>query len=249
MTVLLFAILAVELVVVALDRVGDVGERERTTPRYDPPVWSGQSVPGACTGGFYARRDRTILLTIAAHCGEPGRVLEDGAGPIGVIGPRATLADCPPGRFCAPSDIMTLELAPARIPWGHLHTIDMGAGGYRMLTAGTRPLRCEEIRVGARVEIDGRERYRSGRVIERGRYEFETDTIFPCIALADIPVRIGDSGGPVLVDGAPAGVTSRSIEGLLGFTPLAEGLESLGLTLCTTPNCDLSPAAAVQPRL
>jgi hypothetical protein len=42
----------------------------------------------------------------------------------------------------------------------------------------------------------------------------------------------------VLVNGQPAGVISRSIGGRLGFTPLAEGLDNLGLTLCTTPDCD-----------
>jgi hypothetical protein len=36
-------------------------------------------------------------------------------------------------------------------------------------------------------------------------------------------------------------VTSRSFGGYLGFTPLAEGLEQLGLELCTTPDCDLVP--------
>ena len=47
--------------------------------------------------------------------------------------------------------------------------------------------------------------------------------------------------------GAPAGILSRAIGDRLGFTPLAEGLENLGLTLCTTPDCDLSPETAVQP--
>jgi hypothetical protein len=54
-----------------------------------------------------------------------------------------------------------------------------------------------------------------------------------------IGVAVGDSGGAVLVRGIPAGVTSRSFGGLLGFTPLAEGLDRLGLELCTTPNCGL----------
>ena len=55
---------------------------------------------------------------------------------------------------------------------------------------------------------------------------------------ASITVNAGDSGGAVLVRGLPAGVASRSFGGALGFTPLAEGLEQLGLELCTTPNCD-----------
>jgi hypothetical protein len=51
----------------------------------------------------------------------------------------------------------------------------------------------------------------------------------------------GDSGGVVLVRGIPAGVTSRSFGGDLGFTPLAEGLAALGLDLCTAPDCSLVP--------
>jgi hypothetical protein len=58
---------------------------------------------------------------------------------------------------------------------------------------------------------------------------------------ARIPVGVGDSGGAVLVRGIPAGVTSRSFGGWLGFTPLAEGLAQLDLDLCTTPNCGLAP--------
>ena len=50
---------------------------------------------------------------------------------------------------------------------------------------------------------------------------------------------VGDSGGAVLVRGLPAGVTSRSFNGILGFTPLAEGLDALGLELCTTADCGL----------
>ena len=59
------------------------------------------------------------------------------------------------------------------------------------------------------------------------------------IAAADIQVGVGDLGGAVLVRGLPAGATSRSFNGLLGFTPLAEGLDALGLELCTTPDCGL----------
>lgn len=74
---------------------------------------------------------------------------------------------------------------------------------------------------------------------------------FRCLIAARIQVAVGDSGGAVLVRGIPAGVTSRSFGGLLGFTPLAEGLAQLGLELCTTPDCDLvapSPAASEPPR-
>src|SRR6185369_6955608 len=55
-------------------------QTERTTARFDPPVWAGQNVPGACSGGFYARHDRTIVLTIVAHCAIPGFTLRDGTG-------------------------------------------------------------------------------------------------------------------------------------------------------------------------
>jgi hypothetical protein len=224
------------------------GETGRSTPRYDPPVWAGQNVPNACSGGFYARREATVVLTIVAHCAKPGEALRDGAGHfLGTFGPMAQLDDCPKDRFCAPSDFLTLALAADRIPWGHLNVVDMGAGGYRTIEPGTPPLACLDIRVGGRVEVDGREHYRAGAVVASSPYQYETDTMFPCMVETDIPVAIGDSGGAVLVDGQPAGVVSRNMDGRLGFTPLAEGLENLGLTLCTTPDCDLSPVSAVQP--
>jgi|GEM_PF-1629033 hypothetical protein len=232
----------------AAGAIREHAETARTTARFDPPVWAGQSVPGACSGGFYARHGNTIVLTIVGHCATPGATLRDADGRmIGVFGPRAQLADCPVNRFCSPSDFLTLALASDRIPWGHLNLVDLGAGGYRTIEAGTRPLACTDIAVGDRVEIDGREHYRTGKVISSGRYEHSTDTIFPCLIVADIGVVTGDSGGAVLVNGAPAGIISRQIGGQLGFTPLAEGLDNLGLTLCTTPDCDLSPESAVQP--
>ena len=130
--------------------IGDRKETLRTTSRFDPPVWAGQDVPGACSGGFYARHDTTIVLTIVAHCAEPGKTLRDGNGRlIGVFGPRAELADCPEGRFCAPSDFLAMSLAPERIPWGHLNLVDMGAGGYRTIAAGTPPLACGVARTSA----------------------------------------------------------------------------------------------------
>ncbi|HXG27208.1 MAG TPA: hypothetical protein VNL94_10245 [Candidatus Binatia bacterium] len=240
--VVLLAIVAVEAVLVGQRVLRDIAETVRTTPRYDPPVMAGQNVTGACSGGFYARRGETIVLTISAHCSRPGDTLRDGSGRvIGVIGQRAELADCPPGRFCAPSDFMPLELAPDRIPWGHLNEVDLGAGGYRTFDASTRALACGDMAVGGRVEFNGRERYRTGKVTEIGPYEHETDTIFPCMVVADVSVFVGDSGAAVLVDGQPAGVVARHLGGWMGFTPLAEGLENLGLALCTTPNCDLTP--------
>jgi hypothetical protein len=234
-------ILGLSLVWLAAGAVRDGLETFRTTPRYDPPVWAGQNVPGACSGGFYARHDQTIVLTIVGHCATPGDTLRDADGRvIGVFGPRAELADCPAGRFCSPSDFLTLALAPDRIPWDHLNVVDMGAGGYRTLTAGTRPLSCSDIAVGDRVEVDGREHYRTGRVISIGRYEYATDTIFPCMVTTDIGAVTLDSGGAVLDNSRPAGIISRAIAGDLSFTPLAEGLENLGLVLCTTPDCDVS---------
>jgi hypothetical protein len=97
--------------------------------------------------------------------------------------------------------------------------------------------------LGDRVEVDGREHFRSGTIRSIGRYENATDTIFPCMVITDIQARPGDSGGAVLVSGLPAGTTSRDIGGRLAFTPLGEGLANLGLVLCTTPDCDLTPRA------
>ena len=248
-----FSVIAVAIVLVAVTSVvvGVLRERAettRTTPRYDPPVWAGQLVPVPCAnGGFYARDHETIILTIAAHCGivKPGTVWDDSEGRlIGTWGRLAQLTDCPAGRFCAPADIVSLELAPDRIPWGHLNLVDMGAGGYRTIAPGTRPLACADIHEGDRAEVDGREHYRSGAVVAIGRYEFATDTMFPCMVVTDIEVHYGDSGGSVLINGLPAGTTSRDIGGRLAFTPLAEGLANLGLILCTTPDCDLSPNVA-----
>jgi hypothetical protein len=223
----------------------DRAETGRITARFDPPVMAGQNVPGPCaSGGFYARDQKAIVLTIAAHCldGKPGTsVLDPGGRLVGTFGPAAELPDCPAGRFCAPADIIQLDLAPDRIPWGHLNVIDMGAGGYRSLAEGTRPLACADIHTGDRVELNGRERYRTGTIIESGRYEHSTDTIFPCMVVTDIEGGHGDSGAAVLIDGRPAGTISRVFGRYLAFTPLAEGLANLGLVLCTTPDCDVAP--------
>lgn len=248
-TIVLLVVVMIGGGLLAVRLLRDRAETARTTDRFDPPVWAGQIVPNACSGGFYARHGATIVLTIVGHCATPGATLHDGDGvAVGVFGPPALLDDCPAGRMCAPSDFLTLALVAERIPWGHLNVVDMGAGGYRTISPGTRPLACGDIAVGARVEVDGREHYRTGTVLEIGRYEFSSDVIFPCMVATDITVAIGDSGGAVLVDGLPAGVISRDLGGRLGFTPLAEGLDNLGLTLCTTPDCELSPDEAVQPR-
>ena len=133
-----------------------------------------------------------------------------------------------------------LVVAQDQIPWGHLNLLDFGTAGYRSIVAGSAPLACEDIHVGDPVEINGRDIHRSGSVAEKGQYLHEGDgDYFPCMIAAEIEVGTGDSGGAVLVRGIPAGVASRSFGGLLGFTPLAEGLVQLGLVLCTTPDCDL----------
>lgn len=215
----------------------------RTTVVYDPPVLAGQQLWGYCSGGFYARLGDTIVLTSTGHCTTEGAVAYDPDGTTvrGVFGPAARDASCPyPGHTCAASDLNYLVVAPGRIPWGHLNVVDLGTAGYRIIPSGTRALACADIAVGDQVEIDGRNTYRSGTVAEKGEYLHPEDgDYFPCMIGARIQVGVGDSGGAVLVRGIPAGVTSRSFGGWLGFTPLAEGLAELGLDLCTTPDCGL----------
>jgi hypothetical protein len=217
----------------------------RTTEVYDPPVLAGQQLWGACAGGFYARRGDTIVLTSTGHCTTEGTVAYDPDGTTvrGVFGPAARDDSCPyPGHTCAASDLNYLVVATDHIPWGHLNMVDLGTAGYRIIEPGTRPLACADIAIGDQVEIDGRNTYRSGTVAEKGEYLHPEDSAyFPCMIGARIQVGVGDSGGAVLVRGIPAGLTSRSFGGWLGFTPLAEGLAQLGLTLCTTPDCDLVP--------
>ena len=235
--------LVVLIGVFAIERT--VSPRPRTTQVYDPPVLAGQQLWGACAGGFYARLGATIVLTSTGHCTTEGTVAYDPDGMTvrGVFGPAAQDATCPhEGHTCASSDINYLVVAEDRIPWGHLNVLDFGTAGYRVLPPDTRPLGCDDIAIGDLVEIDGRNTYRSGTVAEKGRYLHPEDgAYFPCMIGARIKVGVGDSGGAVLVRGIPAGVSSRSFGGWLGFTPLAEGLAQLGLELCTTPDCDLVP--------
>lgn len=228
--------------------VSAITQPRRSTPVYDPPVLAGQHLWGYCSGGFYARLGNTIVLTSTGHCTSEGTVAYDPDGTTvrGVFGPAARDATCPyPDHTCASSDLNYLVVAEERIPWGHLNVVDLGTGGYRVIPEGTRPLACADIAIGDKVEIDGRNIYRSGHVAEKGENLNSGDgAYFPCMIAARIPVEIGDSGGAVLVRGIPAGVTSRSFGGLLGFTPLAEGLVDLGLELCTTPDCGLVPPVA-----
>ena len=231
-----------------------VTQPRRTTPVYDPPVLAGQQIPGFCSGGVYARHGDTIVLTTSPHCAGEGWVAHDpGATTVqGVFGPTAQDATCPyPGHTCHASDMNYLVVAADRVPWGHLNVIDLGTAGYRIIPAGTKPLTCAEIAIGDPVEIDGRNVYRSGTVAEKGEYlhpQAQDGSYFPCMIAAQVAIGGGDSGGIVLVRGIPAGVTSRSFGGTLGFTPLAEGMADLGLDLCTTPDCGLVPPVAAPTR-
>ena len=244
--ILLLVVLAVVVAALSIERA--VGRPQRTTAVYDPPVLAGQQLWGACAGGFYARLDETIVLTSTGHCTNEGTTAydDDGITVRGVFGPAARDATCPyEGHTCASSDINYLVVAEDRIPWGHLNVVDLGTAGYRVIPPDTRPLGCDDIAIGDLAEIDGRNTFRSGKVTEKGRYlHAEDGAFFPCMVGARIKVGVGDSGGAVLVRGIPAGVSSRSFGGWLGFTPLAEGLAQLGLELCTTPDCGLTAPAA-----
>ena len=251
---LLIAVLAGPLVglLVGLGTVWVIGggakQPRRTMDVYDPPVLAGQHLWGYCSGGFYARLGDTIVLTSSGHCTSEGTVAYDPDGTTvrGVFGPAARDASCPyPGHTCAASDINYMVVAVDRIPWGHLNVVNLGTAGSQIIPPGTRPLACADVAIGDPVEIDGRNIYRAGPVIEKGdNLHPEDGAYFPCMIAARIQVEAGDSGGAVLVRGIPAGVASRSFEGLLGFTPLAEGLAEMGLDLCTTPDCGLVPPTA-----
>jgi hypothetical protein len=216
----------------------------RTTPVYDPPVLAGQAV--SCTGGFYAHRGESVVLTISDHCYDRANPPRDAGGRvIGTYGADARRSPCPEGRTCAGSDIVELVLTADHIPWGHLNEVDLGSGGYRAIEADAAPLSCSDLHEGMAVETDGRGIYRLGHILAIEPYALESDVIFPCMAITDMPAGVGDSGGAVIADGRPAGIAARSFGGRLGFTPLAEGLADLGLTLCTESDCGLilrSPA-------
>ena len=113
---------------------------------------------------------------------------------------------------------------------GPPHTVDLGDGGVRVLEADTAPLSCADIAIGDAVEINGRDDYRAGTVAEKGEYLHEGDgDYFPCmVAAGDVQVGVGDFGGAVLVRGVPAGVTTRSFGGLLGFSPSPKGSKPWG---------------------
>jgi hypothetical protein len=246
------AVAGVLLGVGAFQLVRALTTPHRTTPVYDPPVLAGQQLYGACAGGVYARLGDQIAITSTGHCTSEGTVAyePDGVTVRGIFGPPARDATCPyAGHTCASSDINYLVVAPARIPWGHLNVVDMGLGGYRVLAPDTRALSCADVEIGDRVEIDGRNIYREGKVFDKGENLQDPTydgSYFPCMITSDVQVASGDSGSVVLVNGIPAGVTSRQFGGNLGFTPLAEGLTQLGLELCTAPDCGLDPAAVTR---
>lgn len=216
----------------------------------DYTLLAGHEIAYPCMGTFYARHGDDVVLVGVAHCGGgEGTTIADGNGRVvGTFGPLATFAPCDaPGRRCLTSDMTYIALAPDRVPWGRLDTVLMGRKGARSL-AGSRALGCDDIAVGDAIEVTGVLGYRRGRVLETGPYLNAADgDHFPCMIVTDARAVVGDSGGPVLVDGMPAGITSRSFSGLLAFTPLAEGLGALGLELCTTPDCGLEPPGMAVP--
>jgi hypothetical protein len=244
---------AVLLAILSVWLVSIVTQPRRTTAVYDPPVLAGQQLWGACAGGFYARHGDAIVLTSTGHCTSEGTVAydDDGTTVRGVFGPAARDATCRyPGHKCRSSDLNYLVVARDRIPWGHLNIVDLGTAGYRIIPPGTQPLACTDIAIGDKVEIDGRNTYRSGAVTEKGENLFpeaQDGDYFPCMIVASIQAGTGDSGGAVLVRGIPAGVSSRQFGGFLGFTPLAEGMAQLGLDLCTEPDCGLVPPTSEAP--
>jgi hypothetical protein len=242
-----FALVGLLVLVSEYTTSGWLTNTGRSTPVYDPPVLAGQTVWVLCSGGVYARLDQAIVLTSSGHCATEGTVATDNyrGGSAGVFGPVARDATCPyPDHECRASDMNYLIVAADRIPWGHLNEIDMGDGGYRVIAQGSLALSCADVSLGDPVEFDGRDIYRTGHVVDKGdnlKPAWGDPVYFPCMIGVDIRVATGDSGGVVLVRGLPAGVAARSFAGWLGFTPLAEGLAELGLTMCDTANCGLTP--------
>ncbi len=185
--------------------------------------------PGLLLGWVYARLGDTIVLTTSPHCGGDGTHATSPDGTVqGVLGPTAVMTACPhPDHTCKASDMNYLAVAPDRVPWGHLNEIDLGVGGYRILAPDTRPSACSDIAVGDPVEMDGRGDYRTGTVAEKGEYLQPANEDGDLLPGALLP-RASRSAPATPERGAgawdPGRVTTRSLDGNLGFTPLAEGL-------------------------
>jgi hypothetical protein len=245
---LLVALLVGMVSVIARPSVILIAGTWRTTPVYNPPVLAGQRIVGGCSGGVYARSsDGRLVVTSTGHCADGGTpvTLDDGRF-LGIFSAPSRAASCDrPGKDrCTASDMAYVAIVPAMIPWGRLNLVDMGAGGYRVIAPGTAPRACADVKSGDTVEFDGRSYYRTGQVVGQEVYDFPEDgTYFPCITMSTVDAASGDSGGLVLVGGFPAGVAAREVNGYLGFTPLAEGLAEMGLTMCDTPDCGLVPPA------
>ena len=200
----LMRILGVGLVVVigAL-AVRALLEPRRTTPVFEPPVVAGQQLWGCCAGGFYARLADTIVVTSTGHCTSEGAVAyePDGTTMRGVFGPVARDATCPhEGHTC--------RVVRHQLPRRRGGPDSVGPPQRRRLRhgrlsdhpAGTRPLACDDIAIGETAEINGRNVYRSGEVVEKGENLHAGDpAYFPCMIAATIHVESGDSGGAVLV--------------------------------------------------
>jgi hypothetical protein len=247
--IVLVAVLLVQVVLFLRFGVSWYTRHGRTTPVHDPPVLAGQVVSPGCSGGVYARTAEDVLvITTTGHCSREGDAKRmPGTGRlVGYASAASSWGSCDrPGKDrCTASDMAYVPLVADMIPWGHLNEIDLGAGGYRVIAEGTRARSCADVGPGDKVEINGQGGFRQGGIIGQQANDFPEDgTYFPCITVSDIEVTSGDSGGIVLVDGVPAGVASRSYAGRLGFTPLAEGLDEMGLTMCDSPDCGLEPPA------
>ena len=243
----LFASIALASLVSEVATAGRSATTMRATPVYDPPVLAGQmAVPIWCSAGVHARLGDQIVVSSSGHCFGEGTQVRDANGVLtGVLGPGAHEPTCAyPDHTCAAADMDYMVVASDRVPWGRLNEIDMGAGGYRLVTPLTKPLDCADININDIVEINGRLIYRTGRVVEKGENlkPANQDPLYmPCIIAANISVASGDSGGIVFVNGIPSGIVARWFEGWLGFTPVSGGLAELGLTMCDTPNCGLTP--------
>lgn len=251
-----FVVLIAVLVVQAawLGRLGLIylAQIHRTTEIFDPPVIAGRRVAEWCSGGVYAKTsDGRIVITTTGHCANAGDPMTTPEGRyVGTASAPSRFEPCDrPGKNrCTTSDMALVAMVPEMIPWGHLNWIDLGAGGYRVIEPGTRALSCADIRVGDGVEFNGRDLFRTGKVLEIGSNDFPADgTYIPCLVAASISVAGGDSGGVVLVRGLPAGVAARAFgaDSTMGFSPLADGLAEMGLTMCDTPDCGLVPPASI----